>query len=210
MNTRPPPLPTKEEIALLEVFQGLGMRDIDVVSTPQQAADALDALGRLDVVGFDTESKPTFLKNEVSTGPHTVQFASLDRAWVFQLHDDDCRAAAASLLASSALTKIGFGLSGDRTQIRHTLGVEPQAVVDLDTVFKRRGYRNSVGVKTAVALVFNRRFVKSRKQTTSNWAQRQLSEGQVSYAANDAYAAMCVADAMGLDASTLTPMPLSD
>ncbi len=209
MNTRPPPLPTKEEIALLDVFDGLGLRDIDVVSTSQQAAAALDAIGRLDTVGFDTESKPTFLKNEVSSGPHTVQFASLRRAWVFQLHDADCRAAAASLLASSALTKIGFGLAGDRTQIRHTLGVEPQAVVDLDTVFKRRGYRNSVGVKTAVALVFNRRFVKSRKQTTSNWAQRQLSEGQVSYAANDAYAAMCVADALGLDAATLTPMPLS-
>ncbi|CAN5333711.1 3'-5' exonuclease [soil metagenome] len=210
MNTRPPPLPTKEEIALLDVFEGLGLRDIDVVSTSQQAAEALDAIGRLDTVGFDTESKPTFLKNEVSSGPHTVQFASLQRAWVFQLHDADCRAAAANLLASSALTKICFGLAGDRTQIRHTLGVEPQAVVDLDTVFKRRGYRNSVGVKTAVALVFNRRFVKSRKQTTSNWAQRQLSEGQVSYAANDAYAAMCVADALGLDAATLTPMPLSD
>ncbi|MES2529758.1 MAG: 3'-5' exonuclease [Pseudomonadota bacterium] len=210
MNTRPPPLPTKEEIALLDVFEGLGLRDIDVVSTAQQAAVALDEIGRLDTVGFDTESKPTFLKNEVSSGPHTVQFASLQRAWVFQLHDVDCRAAAASLLASSALTKIGFGLAGDRTQIRHTLGVEPQAVVDLDTVFKRRGYRNSVGVKTAVALVFNRRFVKSRKQTTSNWSQRQLSEGQVSYAANDAFAAMCVADALGLDAATLTPMPLSD
>ena len=205
-----PPLPSREEIAALPEFEGLELRDIDLVSTALDAERALADLGALDVVGFDTESKPTFLKNEVSSGPHTVQFASLQRAWVFQLHDADCRAVAASLLASSTLTKIGFGLAGDRTQIRHTLGVEPQAVVDLDTVFKRRGYRNSVGVKTAVALVFHRRFVKSRKQTTSNWAQRQLSEGQVSYAANDAYAAMCVADALGLDAATLTPMPLSD
>ncbi|MGJ7542228.1 3'-5' exonuclease [Variovorax sp. LT1R16] len=209
MNTAPPPLPTRDEIALLEPFAGLEMRDIDVVATALQAEQALAALGALRVVGFDTESKPTFLKNEVSTGPHTVQFASLDRAWVFQLHDPVCRAAAASLLASSALTKVGFGLAGDRTQIRHTLGIDPQAVVDLDTVFKRRGYRNSVGVKTAVALVFGQRFVKSRKQTTSNWAARHLSEGQVCYAANDAYAAMRVMDALGLEASRLTPMPLS-
>jgi len=209
MNTAPPPLPTRDEIALLEPFAGLEMRDIDVVATALQAEHALAALGALRVVGFDTESKPTFLKNEVSTGPHTVQFASLDRAWVFQLHDPVCRAAAASLLASSALTKVGFGLAGDRTQIRHTLGIDPQAVVDLDTVFKRRGYRNSVGVKTAVALVFGQRFIKSRKQTTSNWAARQLSEGQVCYAANDAYAAMRVMDALGLEASRLTPMPLS-
>lgn len=209
MNTAPPPLPTRDEIALLDPFAGLEMRDIDVVATALQAEQALAALGALRVVGFDTESKPTFLKNEVSTGPHTVQFASLDRAWVFQLHDPVCRAAAASLLASSALTKVGFGLAGDRTQIRHTLGIDPQAVVDLDTVFKRRGYRNSVGVKTAVALVFGQRFIKSRKQTTSNWAARHLSEGQVCYAANDAYAAMRVMDALGLEASRLTPMPLS-
>ena len=209
MNTAPPPLPTREEIALLDTFAGLELRDIEVVSTALQAEQALAALGALRVVGFDTESKPTFLKNEVSTGPHTVQLASLERAWVFQLHDPVCRAAAASLLASSALTKVGFGLAGDRTQIRQTLGIEPQAIVDLDTVFKRRGYRNSVGVKTAVAVVFGQRFVKSRKQTTSNWAGRQLTEAQVRYAANDAYAAMRVMDALGLDPAKLTPMPLS-
>jgi ribonuclease D len=194
----PPPLPTREEIADLAVFEGLDMPDIELVATAEHAARALAELGRFDVVGFDTESKPTFQKNEVSTGPHTLQLATLDRAWVFQLHDADCRAVAASLLESSALTKVGFGLSSDRTQIRAKLGVEPQAVIDLDTVFRRRGYRNAVGVKTAVALIFRQRFLKSRKQSTSNWASRTLSEGQLRYAANDAYAAMRVYEAMGL------------
>lgn len=198
----PPALPSREEIALLPVFEGLTMRDIELVATAEDAARALVELGRLDVVGFDTESKPTFQKNEVSTGPHTVQFAARGRAWVFQLHDAACSAAAASLLASSALTKVGFGLASDRTQIRAKLGVEPQAVLDLDSVFRRRGHRNSVGVKTAVALVFNERFVKSRKQTTSNWAARHLSEGQLRYAANDAWAAMRVYDALDLAAKS--------
>ena len=196
-----PRLPSREDIALLDVFPGLGLRDIDVVSTPQQAAQALATLGVLQVVGFDTESKPTFLKNETSTGPHTLQLATLDHAWVFQLFDAECRAAAAQLLASTTLLKVGFGLSGDRTQIRRTLGIEPEAVVDLDTVFRQRGYRREVGVKTAVALVFGQRFIKSRKQTTSNWAARQLTEAQVRYAANDAYAAMCVAHALGVDSA---------
>ena len=197
-NMNPTPLPTREEIALLELFPSLGLRDIDVVSTPAQAAAALVSLRQHQVLGFDTESRPTFLRNETSTGPHTLQLASLDHAWVFQLLDAACRAAAAELLASTSLVKVGFGLSGDRTQIRRTLGIEPEAVVDLDTVFRRRGYRREVGVKTAVALVFRQRFVKSRKQTTSNWAARQLTEAQVCYAANDAYAAMCVADALGV------------
>ena len=199
--TPPPPLPGREQIALLDAFEGLGLPDIERVATPRQAEQALAALSRLDVVGFDTESKPTFVKNEASQGPHTVQFAALDRAWVFQLHDADCRAAVAHLLASPALAKVGFGLDGDRTQIRATLGVEPRAVLDLDTVFRRRGYRKSVGVKAAVALVFGQRFVKSRKQTTSNWAARQLSDGQLRYAANDAYAALRVWAALGADAA---------
>ena len=194
----PAPLPSREDIAMLEVFPGLGLRDIDVVATAAQAAHALAQLMQLTMVGFDTESKPTFLKNEVSTGPHTVQFATLDNAWVFQLFDADCRAAAAQLLASRSLHKMGFGLSGDRTQIRHKLGIEPEAVFDIDTEFRWRGYRRDMGVKTAVALVFNQRFVKSRKQTTSNWSNKQLTDAQVGYAANDAYAAMCVAHALGL------------
>jgi ribonuclease D len=53
-------------------------------------------------------------------------------------------------------------------------------------------------VKTAVALVFNRRFIKSRKATTSNWANRQLTDAQLRYAANDSYAAIRVFDALGL------------
>jgi len=196
-----PALPSREEIALLDVFINLDMRDIELVATAEDAARALTALSQLTVVGFDTESKPTFLKNEVSTGPHTVQLASLDRAWVFQLHDPDCCAAAAHLLASKTLTKVGFGLSSDRTQIRAKLDIEPQSIIDLDSVFRRRGYRNSVGVKTAVALVFGQRFVKSRKQTTSNWSNQQLTEGQICYAANDAYAAMRVFDALEMPGS---------
>lgn len=207
--TPPPFTPDKEQIAGLDPFERLPLACIELVASGSQAEHAMAELAGAAVLGFDTESKPTFLKNEVSSGPHVVQFAALDRAWVFQLHDPDCRAAAAHLIASSALTKVGFGLAGDRTQIRHTLGIEPQAVVDLDTVFKRRGYRNSVGVKGAVAMVFRQRFLKSRKQTTSNWAARHLSEGQVCYAANDAYAALRVSEAMGLDAPSLTPLPLS-
>ena len=84
--------------------------------------------------------------------------------------------------------------------IRNKLGVEAQAVLDLDTVFRHRGHRSSVGVKTDVALVFGQRFVKSRKQTTSNWASRKLSDGQRRYAANDAYAAMRVFEALGAEA----------
>jgi ribonuclease D len=196
----PPPLPEREDIALLEPFEGLGLKDIRVVASAEDAADAAAALRASRVVGFDTESKPTFAKNEVSGGPHVIQFATRDQAWLFQLHRSEFHPTLATLLGEAALTKAGFGLSSDLSLIRQRFGVEPQGVLDLDSEFRRRGYRRSVGVKTAVALVFERRFVKSRKATTSNWANRQLTDAQLRYAANDAYAAIRVFDALGLRA----------
>jgi ribonuclease D len=191
-----PPPPEREQIALLEAFEGLGLQDIVVVTTLHEAEHAAAALLAAGVAGFDTESKPTFAKNEVSGGPHVVQFSTREKAWLFQLHRTECNPVVAALLASTELRKVGFGLSSDLTLIRNRLNIEPKAVLDIDSEFRRRGYRKSVGVKTAVALVFNRRFVKSRKATTSNWANKQLTEAQIRYAANDAYASIRVFDAL--------------
>ena len=71
-------------------------------------------------------------------------------------------------------------------------------MLELNTVFRDRGYRKDMGVKGAVAVLFNRRFIKSRKATTSNWANPRLTEAQLVYAANDAYAAVRVFHALGL------------
>jgi len=191
-------LPEREQIALLAPFDGLDLQDIVVVGTVDDAARAAADLLAARIVGFDTESKPTFAKNEVNTGPHLVQFSTMTTAYLFQLHRTDCIPTIQMLIDSTALLKVGFGLSTDLTLIRNRLGTEPRAVFDIDNEFRRRGYRKSVGVKTAVALVFDRRFMKSRKATTSNWANKQLTDSQIRYAANDAYASIRVYDALGL------------
>lgn len=71
-------------------------------------------------------------------------------------------------------------------------------LLELNTIFRARGYRKDMGVKGAVAVLFNQRFIKSKKAATSNWANLYLTEAQLVYAANDAYAAMRVFDALGL------------
>jgi ribonuclease D len=188
--------PDKEQIALLEPFDRLGLDRISLVATASQAHDAWRELAGATVWGFDTESKPTFFKDQLSEGPHVVQLSTLDKAWVFQLHDLECRAVVASLLALSGVTKAGFGLGDDRRRIVGKLGVEPAGVLELNAVFRERGYRKDMGVKAAVAVLFNRRFIKSRKATTSNWAHARLTEAQLIYAANDAYAAARVFHAL--------------
>ncbi|UUZ76308.1 3'-5' exonuclease domain-containing protein 2 [Polaromonas sp. P1(28)-13] len=192
------PTPGKEQIALLEPFERLGLSQIQVISTPEQASTALQELSNATALGFDTESKPTFAKNELSDGPHIVQLATLSKAYIFQLHDADCRRVVAQLLESGAIIKAGFGLGDDRRRLISKLGVDPQGVLDLNTVFRNKGYRKDMGVRGAVAVLFNKRFIKSRKATTSNWANARLSEAQLIYAANDAYAAFRVFKELGL------------
>jgi ribonuclease D len=189
--------PDKDAIALLPPFERLGLDRITLVSTGAAAREAAAALADAPAWGFDTESKPTFRVGEQSDGPHILQLSTPQRAWVFQLHEPDCRAVAAELLARSGFVKAGFGLGDDRKRIIQKLGVEPAGVLELNTVFRERGYRKDMGVKGAVAVLFNQRFIKSKKAATSNWANLRLTEAQLVYAANDAYAAICVFNALG-------------
>jgi ribonuclease D len=190
--------PSKEAIDALPPFPLLGLDRITLVHTGPQAAEAAAQLRDHALWGFDTESRPTFLKEQVSDGPHVVQLATESRAWVFLLHDAGCRTRVAELLAHPAHRKAGFGLRDDTLRIRARLGVEPEAVLELNTVFRERGYRKDMGVKAAVAVLFGQRFAKSKKAATSNWSARTLSESQILYAANDAWAARRVAQALGL------------
>jgi ribonuclease D len=191
------PTPDKEAIALLPEFERLGLDRISLVCTGAQAIEARTQLLAAKAWGFDTESKPTFKVGEQSDGPHVLQLSTAERAWVFQLHEPECRAIAADLLAQGGIVKAGFGLGDDRKRIVHKLGIEPQGILELNTIFRERGYRKDMGVKGAVAVLFGQRFIKSKKAATSNWANASLSEAQLVYAANDAYAAIRVWQALG-------------
>lgn len=188
--------PDKAAMALLPPFQRLGLDRITLVCSGAQAQQARSQLVQAEAWGFDTESKPTFRVGEASDGPHILQLATAERAWVFQLHEPACRAVAAELLALPGTVKAGFGLGDDRKRIVQKLGIAPEGIVELNTVFHQRGYRKDMGVKGAVAVLFQQRFIKSKKAATSNWANPRLSEAQLVYAANDAYAAYRVWEAL--------------
>jgi ribonuclease D len=191
-KSRPKPIPSKTETALLAPFACLTLDRIVVPNTIEGFASACAEIKAAGQVGFDTESKPVFLKDVISDGPHVVQFAMEDKAFIFQLHHADCHPFLIELLQSESVVKVGFGLGSDQSQIHHKLGVKLRAVIDLSNAFKGDGYRGSIGVRVAVAIVFQQKFHKSKRVTTSNWALPQLSDRQILYAANDAYAALRV------------------
>jgi len=188
--------PPKAEIAAMEPFSGLGLDSVFVVSDERQARIACEELMQAGTVGFDTESKPTFRKGEQSEGPHVLQFATVEKAFIFHSHVTESQEVVIELLASAQLSKIGFDLKGDLRQISQRFGIRPASIVDLGRSFRQLGYRNTIGATSAVAMLFQRRLHKSKSITTSNWAAPRLSERQLLYAANDAYAAIRVFHAL--------------
>jgi RNA polymerase sigma factor for flagellar operon FliA len=181
-----------DEQAVLPPYDGIALSNVHLVKTPAEATAALAALSRADVLGFDTESKPTFQKGEVSTGPHLVQLATDDAAYLFQigaipgvLETNVLKA----VLESPAILKVGFGLLDDIKRLRSKLGIETANVLDLSNAM-RRGEKNPLGAKTAVARHFGQALQKSKRITTTNWAMPRLSEKQILYAADDAHVAL--------------------
>jgi len=175
----------------LPVYEGVALSDVRLIQSPEHAAEALAALIAADVIGFDTESKPTFNKGELSDGPHLIQLATDATVYLFPVGRFSYHEVLKAILESSQVLKVGFGLSDDVKRLKNKLGIGSAHVLDLSRALRQDSH-NDVGAKTAVARFFGKRLRKSKKTSTSNWASPQLTERQILYAADDAQVALRV------------------
>lgn len=176
--------------AELPAYVGIPLERISLIVSDELAEQALVALMAADAIGFDTESKPTFIKGEVSTGPHLVQLATDRQAYLFPIARRYGVDVLKAVLESPKIKKIGFGLGNDRSALKSRLDIALSNVLDLGEVLRGPGHRGTVGTKVAVAHFFGQKLQKSKKVGTSNWANARLSESQLLYAANDAHVAL--------------------
>ena len=193
----------------LPVYSGVPMARITLVDNAGLAERAMAELLAVPVIGFDTESKPTFRKGEVSTGPHLVQLATDDHVFLFPVLFAMNHEVLRRVLAVPNLLKVGFGLGNDRTALRSRLGIELTNVLDLGEVLRGPGHRGTVGAKVAVAHYFGQKFQKSKKVGTSNWASPRLNDRQLLYAANDAHVALQIYRAWLRDPERVEPPQLA-
>ena len=184
--------PTKEQIRLMPLFTGINPDNIKVVTDKKEAAAAAAELSKYSCLGFDTESKPCFNKGESSTGPHLIQISSLEKAYLFPTKFPETIDAINQILSDPNIKKVGFGLTNDRKILKAKFGIRLENTEELSTKVKRfAGVKENVGARAAVAMFFQQRLSKGAQ--TSNWAKFPLQEHQIKYAADDAYAALCVA-----------------
>ena len=174
----------------LPPYIGLHLGEVTLIESPEQAAEATRALLASDAVGFDTESKPTFAKGEMSTGPHLIQLATDTRAYLFQTWRPFGMDGVRAVLESAAILKVGFGLDGDKHLLLTRLQIAMVNTLDLARALREPGEKNTIGARMAVARCFGQKLQKSRRISTSNWARAQLNDGQLLYAADDAHVAL--------------------
>ena len=184
--------PNKDESALLPQFLELPEQAIHIPQTQAEFEAAFRAINAEPVLGFDTESKPLFNVGQHDSGPHLVQLATTQQAWLLQLHLPLALELSRQVLVAEHICKVGFGLDNDKHTLPRRLGAPLVNIQDLDSRFKQLGYGASVGVRAAAALVLKQSFRKSKRTTTSNWAATELSPAQRRYAANDAHAPVVI------------------
>jgi len=172
---------TREQLAELPMRRYEGR--IVVVADAHDLERAMHDIRREHVVGFDTETPPTFRKGQ-SHQPTLVQVATAHAAYLFQLRRLDFSGALPELLENPGIVKTGVALADDLRKLKEVFPFEEQNVVDLGKIALHHGLKQS-GVRNLAGIFLGFRITKGPR--TSNWRRLDLSSGQISYAATDAW-----------------------
>ncbi len=139
------------------------------------------------LLGFDTETRPTFSPEQRSTGTALLQLSSGTKAFLFRLKKCGLPRPLASVLANPNILKIGAATLDDVRGLQKITKFAPKGFVDLQNIVWEYGIRDK-SVKKMAAIILGVKI--SKAQQLSNWEADKLSEGQQRYAATDAWACL--------------------
>lgn len=173
---------TKEALAdlPLHAFDG----EIVLVDDEKHLKSVIDYLKNQDVLGFDTETKPSFKRGQVHR-VSLLQLATRDKAFLFRINKIGLPDSLKAILADKQITKVGVAIRDDIKALQNIKPFIPGGFIELQDEVKDYGIQN-FSLKKIAAIVLGFRISKS--QRLSNWDADQLAEPQMIYAATDAWA----------------------
>ena len=157
---------------------------IELIDSPDEVDKAVKYLLRSKVVGFDTESKPSFTKGK-SNKIALMQISTQKRCFLFRLQMIGKNQRLKEFLENENIKKIGIAIHGDLRNLRVWSKFEPKNFVDLQNIVGDYGIEE-LGLQKIYAIVFGKKISKS--QQLSNWEAKILNRAQQIYAATDAWA----------------------
>lgn len=175
---------SKEQIAKMPLATFCG--DITVVDTPEAASEAVAALTREAIFGFDTETKPSFRKGHVNKVA-LMQLSTATHCYLFRLNVLGITDEMAALLENESILKIGLSVHDDFNVMHRSSGVEPKGFVDLQS-FVKQYHIQDISLQKIYAILFDEKI--SKNQRLTNWEAPALTPQQQRYAAIDAWACL--------------------
>ena len=186
MNNRFAEHITKEDLRSLPLLAFEG--EVYALNTEDECNEAIKELRRFNVVGFDTEKKPTFNKGEYNLTA-MVQLSTMKNAYLFRLNNMGYPTALFDYMSDASILKLGISIDDDLKDLNKARQFNPQNFTDLNDVVRELGMKH-MGVKKLAAVFLESRI--SKNQQVSNWENEALTPAQLKYAATDAWICLAI------------------
>ena len=157
---------------------------VHVIISRAQADKAVNYLLKQPILGFDTETRPSFSKGTF----HRVallQVATYDVCFLFRLNIIGLTPAIIRLLEDTTVTKIGLSWHDDINGLHKLGNFETGHFIDIQNHVRDIGVED-LSLQKLYANLFGRQI--SKAQQLTNWERDVLTDKQKMYAATDAWA----------------------
>jgi ribonuclease D len=172
---------SNEEMLLLPLRAYTGQ--VVLVQTAEELESAVKALENEGILGFDTETRPSFKRGEFYKVA-LVQLATADKVYLIQIQKTGLSESFAKVLSNPKVVKAGVAIRDDIKGLQKYRPFKAEGFIDLSLVAREKGI-GVESVKKMTALLLGFRISKSAQ--TSNWEMPTLTEKQIEYAATDAW-----------------------
>ncbi len=157
--------------------------EIVVVDSEKQVDEACNYLLGCDIIGFDTETRPSF-KVGATNKVALLQLSSAERCYLFRLCSMRFDKAILKVLESRRTLKVGVDVQGDIRNMNKIRRFRADGFVELQTEVERFGIEDK-SLRKMAAIILGKSV--SKAQRLSNWEARELTRAQLQYAATDAW-----------------------
>lgn len=163
---------------------------ICVVDDTAAVEEAVARLRESDVIGFDTETRPSFKKGQNNTVA-LVQLSTRQVCYLFRINRIGLPKALADLLEDPAKTKVGLSIHDDFHNLSKIAPLRPEGFIELQNYVKDFGIVDN-SLSKIHGILFGQRISKGQRLT--NWEAETLTPPQQAYAALDAMACIRIYD----------------
>lgn len=157
---------------------------IVVIMTEGETEKAVDYLLSSDILGVDTETRPSFKKGE-SHKVSLLQVSNRSTCFLFRLNLTGITPAIKRLLENTKVPMIGLSLHDDMMSLHKRMQFTPGKFIDLQDIVNEIGIED-LSLQKLYANLFQQKI--SKRQRLTNWDTDILNDSQKGYAALDAWA----------------------